>query len=127
MGKENVLRWIKKTPQVWISRTTNTENFEMDEIYCFINKKERSKTCENTYIMTMISRESRQIVGFDVQFDKGVSRLQGIVDNAPEAENYSTDGNPSYLDVVFPGKHKRNVRNKCDTHTIESIKGTPNS
>ena len=71
--------------------------------------------------MTMISREPRQIVSFDVQFDKGAFRLQGIVDNAPEAENYSTDGNVSYLDVVFPGKHIRNVRNKRDTHIIESV------
>jgi IS1 family transposase len=71
--------------------------------------------------MTMISREPRQIVGFDVQFDKGVFRLQGIVDKAPEAKNYSTDGNPSYLDVIFPGKHKRNIRDKSDTHIVESI------
>ena len=71
--------------------------------------------------MTMISREPRQIVGFDVQFDKGAFRLQGIVDNGPEAENYSTDGNMSYLDVVFPGKHIRNVRDKRDTHIIESV------
>jgi IS1 family transposase len=106
---------------VWISRTTNTENFELDEVYWYINKKERSKTRENTYIMTMISREPRQIVNFDVQFDKGVFRLQGLVDNAPDAENYSTDGNPSYLDVIFPGKHNRNIRDKRDTHTIESI------
>jgi len=106
---------------VWISRKTNVENFELDEIYWFINKKERSKTRENMYIMTMVSREPRQIVGFDVQFDKGVFRLQGIVDNAPEAKNYSTDGNPSYLDVIFPGNHTRNIRDKRDTHTIESI------
>ena len=64
---------------MWISEKTNTENFELDEVYWFINKKERSKTRENTYIMTMISREPRQIVGFDVQFDKGAFRLQGII------------------------------------------------
>ena len=106
---------------MWISGKTNTENFELDEIYWFINKKERPKTRENMYIMTMISREPRQIVSFDVQFDKGAFRLQGVVDNAPEAKNYSTDGNLGYLDVIFPGTHIRNVRNKCDTHTIESI------
>jgi transposase-like protein len=44
MGKSNVLNRIKKLNEVWISRKTNTENFEMDEIYWFINKKERSKT-----------------------------------------------------------------------------------
>ena len=84
-----------------------------------MNKKERSKTRENTYIMTMISREPRQIVGFDVQFDNGAFRLQGIVDNAPEAKNYCTDGYNGYIDVLFPGKHIRNVRNKRDTHIIE--------
>ena len=56
-----------------------------------------------------------------MQFDKGSYRLQGLVDNAPEAENYSTDGNLSYLDVIFPGKHIRNIRDKRDTHIIESI------
>jgi len=107
--------------ELWISDKTNTKNFELDEIYWYINKKERTKTRENIYIMTMISRVPRQIVSFDVQFDKASFRLQGIVDNAPEAENYSTDGNISYLDVVFPGKHIRNIRDKCDTHIIESI------
>ena len=47
--------------------------------------------------------------------------MQGLVDSATYAENYSTDGNISYLDVIFPGKHFRNVRNKRDTHIIESI------
>ena len=104
---------------MWISKKTNTENFELDEIYWFINRKERSKTRENTYIMTMISHEPRQIVSFDVQRDKDAFRLQGIVDNAPEAERYSTDGYMGYLDVIFPGKHIRNIKNKRDTHTIE--------
>ena len=105
---------------MWISGKTNTENFELDEVYWYINKKERSKTRENTYVMTMISREPRQIVSFDVQRDKNAFRLQGVVDNAPDAECYSTDGYVGYLDVVFPGKHNRNIRNKRDTHTVES-------
>jgi len=71
--------------------------------------------------MTMISREPRQIVSFDVQFDKSSFRLQGIVDNAPDAENYCTDGYVGYLDVIFPGKHTYNVRDKRDTHIVESI------
>lgn len=40
----------------------------------------------------MLSREPRQIVGFDVAFDKSPERIQNIVDNAPEAEYYCTDG-----------------------------------
>ena len=69
----------KKLNSLWISVKTNTDNFELDEVYWFINKKAQSKTRENTYIMTMISREPRQIVGFDVLFVKGVFRLQGII------------------------------------------------
>ena len=93
----------------------------MDEVYWYINRKAKTETRENMYIMTMISREPRQIVSFDVQFDRHAYRLQGLVDNAPDADNYATDGNLSYLDVIFPGKHTRNVRNKKDTHIIESI------
>ena len=44
-----------------------------------------------------------------------------IVDNGPEAEYYCTDGYLSYVDIVYPGKHIRNVRNKSDTFTVEGI------
>ena len=71
--------------------------------------------------MTMISREPRQIVSFDVQHDKSALRLQGLVDNAIWAKNYCTDGYVGYLDVIFPGKHIRNLRDKRDTHNVESI------
>jgi IS1 family transposase len=111
----------KKLNALWISKKTNTKTFELDELYWYINKKAKTETRENIYVMTMISREPRQIVSFDVQFDKNSFRLQGIVDNAPEAENYCTDGYAGYLDVVFPGKHVRNVRDKSDTHIIESV------
>jgi hypothetical protein len=69
----------------------------------------------------MISREPRQIVGYSVAADKSPERIQGIVDSAPDAENYSTDGYLGYLDIAYPGKHIRNVRNKKDTHIVESI------
>jgi len=71
--------------------------------------------------MTMISREPRQIVSFDVQYDKGSLRLQGVVDKAPYAKRYCTDGCVGYLDVVFPGEHIRNIRDKGDTHNVESV------
>jgi len=35
-----------------------------------------------------------------------------MVDAAPEAEVYCTDGYSGYLDVVFPGKHIFNIHNK---------------
>ncbi len=44
-----------------------------------------------------------------------------MVDTAPEAESYCTDGYFGYLDVVFPGKHIFNVHNKNDTFTVEGV------
>jgi IS1 family transposase len=111
---------LKKTSEE-VQNIFNMNTYELDELYWFIKKKAKSETRENVYVMTMVSREPRQIVSFDVQCDKSSVRLQGIVDNAPWAKNYCTDGYFGYLDVVFPGKHIRNVRNKRDTHNIESI------
>ena len=97
------------------------EILELDELYWFIHKKERTETRENVYIITMIRREPRQIIGFDVGCDKTSERIQKIVDSGPEAEKYCTDGYHGYLDVIFPGEHIRNVNNKKDTFTVEGI------
>lgn len=69
----------------------------------------------------MINREPRQIVGFSVAYDKSFERIQAIVDSAPYAKKYCTDGYLGYVDIAYPGKHIRNVKNKNDTHTVESI------
>jgi len=95
--------------------------FELDELYWFVGEKSHTETRENTYVMTMVSRLPRQIAGFDVAFDKSPERIQAIVDNAPESENYCTDGWTGYIDVVYPGRHIRNVSNKNDTFTVEGV------
>ena len=105
---------------MWISKETKFGTFEMDELYWFLKRKEMSKTRENTYVMTMMSRIPRQIVGFTVDNSVKSKELQKIVDSVPEAEEYCTDGCLTYLDVIFGGKHTRNVANKRDTHQIES-------
>ena len=71
--------------------------------------------------MTMVSREPRQIIVFDVAFDKSPERIQNIVDSASEAEYYCTDGYNGYIDIVYPGKHIRNIHDKSDTFTVEGI------
>ena len=106
---------------MWISRKTNPENYELDELYWFIERKGQKETKENIYLITMISREPRQIVGFSVSRDKSPERIQSIVDSAPDARKYCTDGYLGYVDVVYPGEHIRNVHNKNDTFTVEGI------
>ena len=69
----------------------------------------------------MVSREPGQIVGFDVASDKLSERIQNIVDNTREAKYYCTDGYNGYMDIVYPGKHIRNIYNKSDTFTVEKV------
>lgn len=95
--------------------------FELDELYWFIGEKPNTETHENTYIFTMVIREPRQIVGFEVSMEKFAKIIQNIVDNAPEADFYCSDGYVGYLDVVYPGKHIRNVHDKSDTFTVEGV------
>ena len=97
------------------------EILEMDELYWFVFRKPKTETGENVYLTTLVSRSPRQIVGFDAAFDKAPERIQKIVDNAPTAEAYATDGFLGYLDVVYPGKHIRNVSDKKDRFTVEGI------
>lgn len=104
----------KKTEKV-------SEHLELDEMYWFIGRKGTAKTRENVYLITMVSRNPRIIVGFDVAFDKSPERIQKIVDSSPEADFYYTDGYWGYIDVVYPGEHIRNVHDKKDTHNVESI------
>ena len=109
---------LKKTAQI---QKNNYHILELDELYWFIGKKAKTETRENTYVMTMVSRSPRQIVGYDVAFDKSSQRIQKIVDNGPKAEYYCTDGYRGYVDIVYPGKHIRNIHNKSDTFTVEGI------
>lgn len=94
---------------------------ELDELYWFLSYKPRTETRENIYVMTMVSREPRQIVGQIISKDKASETIQQMVDASPEAMCYCTDGYFGYLNVVFPGKHVSNPRNKNDTYTVEGV------
>ena len=90
-------------------------------MYWYIECKSKRETRENTYIMTAVSREPRQITGFEVSKDLSPERIQNIVDNSPPAKYYCTDGYLGYIDIVYPGKHIRNVRDKSNTFTVEGV------
>jgi transposase-like protein/IS1 family transposase len=118
MSKANVYNWIKKTEPIV---DNSPKIYEMDELYWFIKNKPRTGTQENVYIITLVTRNPRQIVGFDAAFDKSPERIQRIVDAAPSAHNYCTDGYLGYVDLIYPGTHTRNIHNKKDTFTVEGI------
>ena len=105
---------LKKTVQ---NLSSNYHILELDELYWFIGQKGTSETRENCYVIPLVIRLPRQIAGIDVAFE----RIQTLVDTAPPAENYASDGYLGYVDVVYPGKHIRNVHNKKDTCGVESV------
>jgi len=86
---------------------------ELDELYWFIERKNTEKACKNIYVITMVSRQPRQILGFDVAFNKTSERIQKIINDAAEAEKYCTDG--------YYGKHIYNIHNKKDSFTVEGV------
>ena len=105
---------------MWISPSTNFDAFELDEIFWFIGRRRGNENGVNTYIMTMISREPRQIVAFAVDKSKAEKIIQRMVDSVPPAKKYYTDGYYGYANIDFVGQHMRNATNKNDTHLIES-------
>ena len=104
---------------LWISAETKTEAFELDELYWFIGERKGYENGINTYIMTMLSRQPRQIVAYAVDNSVNAEQIQEMVDGTVQARRYYTDGGNSYLGVDFIGCHVRNMRDKSDTHNIE--------
>lgn len=97
------------------------ETVELDELYWFLEYKPQTETRGNVYIMTMVSREPHQIVGCKVSQNKAAGTIQQMVDAAPTAKQYCTDGYFGYLDVIFPGEHIFNIHSKKDTFTVEGV------
>ena len=80
----------KKTEVVTNNSNEKFKYLELDELYWFIGKKPRTETKENVYLIAMVSRNPRKIVGFDVAADKSSQRIQNIVDSSPRADFYCT-------------------------------------
>lgn len=118
MNKANVYRWIKKN---WICCGKLARNFGIGWVILVCFHKPRTKTRENVYVMTAVSRKPRQIVGFDVAYDKSPQRIQNMIDSALPASIYYTDGFLGYIYVVYPGKHIRNASDKSNTFTVEGV------
>ncbi len=51
----------------------------MDELYSYVERKNKN------YLITFVTRKPRQIVGYDIVFDKNEKRIQNIADKAPKA------------------------------------------
>lgn len=120
MNKDNVIRWIKKRSQETFEAQP-ADVAELDEMYWFACSKGGGATRENLYLCTIVSRNPRQIMAVSVGRDKSPQRIQAMVEAAPPAKMYYSDGYLGYVDIVYPGEYVRNVRDKSDTYTVEGV------
>lgn len=71
-------------------------------------------------MITFVSRDKRQIVGYDIAFDKSKERIQKLVDDSPKAEHYYSDGYSAYNEVCYYGTYT-SLNNKSQTYTVEGV------
>jgi len=92
----------------------------MDEIYWFTSTRKDNKYGINTFVMTAVSRNPRQIVAFDVDISVNSKAIQQMVDSTKPFSEYFVDGCSVYRDVDFLGRLRQNFCDKKDTHIVES-------
>ena len=66
------------------------------------------------YIITLVSRDKRQILGYEIAFDRSRERIQKLVDNSAKASKYYSDTYPAYAEVCYEGVHTY-LKNKSQT------------
>ncbi len=71
-------------------------------------------------MITLVSREKRQIIGYDIAYDKSSERIQRLLDKSPTAEHYYSDAYSAYSEVCYYGTHML-LKNKSETYTVEGI------
>ena len=117
ISKNICLYWIRKYAKKIEEKNSSNERvkvIEMDELYSFVERKNR------IYVITLVNREKRQIVGYDIAFDKSRERIQKLVDSSPKADHYYSDAYSAYAEVCY-GRIHTSLKNKSQTYTVEGV------
>ncbi len=117
IGKNMCLYWVRKYAKNTEAKETlytRVNVIEMDELYSFVERKNRF------YAITLVSRDTREIVGFDITFDKSRERFQRVVDNSVKARQYYYVAYSAYAEVHYEGTHT-SLKNKSQTYTVEGL------
>ena len=83
---------------------------------CIVSSREKNKI----YVITLVSRDKRQIVGYDIAFDRSRERIQRLVDNSPKASKYYSDAYPVYSEIYHESLYI-SLENKNQTYTVEDV------
>ena len=84
------------------------------------NSTASSREKNRFYAITLVSRDTREIIGFDIAFDKSRERIQRLVDRSVKALQYYSDAYSAYAEVLYEGAHT-SLKNKSQTYTVEGV------
>ena len=73
------------------------------------------------FLIILLDRYRRKIVGFDISFDKNPETIQKIIDFSPKAKQYYSDGYNGYFPLNYHGGKYKSLNNKSQTYNIESV------
>lgn len=68
--------------------------------------------------MTAVCRATHRIIGWSVCQERTIEILQSIIDDAPPAADYYTDGFLMYQDLSYWGRHTQ-LTDKSQTYSVE--------
>ena len=83
---------------------------------CTVSSREKNRF----YAITLVSRDTREIVGFDIACDKSRERIQRLVDRSVKARQYYSDAYSAYSEVCYESAHT-SLKDKSQTHTVEGV------
>ena len=69
-----------------------------------------------------MDRATRCIVGFGVVWNRDWEAMQQVVDDAPPAHRYFSDGFPTYAQLMYSGEHAV-APGKSETFSVEGDNG----
>ena len=88
---------------------------ELDELFTFGGKKTNT-----VYAVTRVDRESWCIVDWAVSEARTPEALRAMLDRAPQAKHYYSDGYTHYSTLIYtPGTHTA-VLDKSQTYFVEA-------
>ncbi|MDO4504562.1 MAG: hypothetical protein Q4B84_05460 [Clostridia bacterium] len=70
--------------------------------------------------MTLVSRGKRQILGYEIAFDRSREKIQKLVDKSVKASKYYSDAYSAYAEVCYEGIHT-SLKDKSQTYTVEGV------
>lgn len=83
---------------------------------CTASSREKNRF----YAITLLSRAAREIVGFDIAFDKSRKRIQRLVDRSVRARQCYSDAYSAHSEVCYEGA-LTSLKNKSQTYTVEGV------